>query len=501
MIDLKALKEQLKLLGHDLPDEQVVAILKEMNIDFAGEPSDLTDSLRGPAKTPGAFDEDALFPGPPRTGSILDNFQGRPPQPPHQQHGAASAAAAASPQAAAVEGFTYGYTSPAQSAAAGQYYGKPLSGMLPRTGPAAGHTHGAGSSSGPQAAGSEDRDDCYDYDSEDDVDAAEEQGASGRFCVAGTSGASGSACGHPDVHQARMAASDLAGGRSSSGVGMRGLAPPGRDIADRLGRVSLNEPAVADGKASVKGMETVRRHSSAAGATRPTGATAARDQHYKAHGQRQSFPADRGTRTMPPHGLGEEEEEDEESDVVLSDPDKDPLHLGGSLQDLRWPPPEGPGAHERAAQDPYAAWLGGRGDPLATHLADALLAQGQLSPQASNRSIASRATSRYSTGSKRGGGPKKVDRVQRYQQLQQEWSQNRFLKQASGASRGISRKPVNFHSHFASLHAAEEAERQRMLRDTRAKTKKELGAATEAPTANRRDELRWQTRMRLKNQS
>ena len=35
MIELGALKEQLKLLGHgDLPDDQIVNILKEMNIDF-----------------------------------------------------------------------------------------------------------------------------------------------------------------------------------------------------------------------------------------------------------------------------------------------------------------------------------------------------------------------------------------------------------------------------------------------------------------------------------
>ena len=36
MIGLEALKDQLKLLGHgDLADEQIVAILRDMNIDFA----------------------------------------------------------------------------------------------------------------------------------------------------------------------------------------------------------------------------------------------------------------------------------------------------------------------------------------------------------------------------------------------------------------------------------------------------------------------------------
>lgn len=33
MIDLTALKEQLRLLGHQLPDEQIKAILADMNID------------------------------------------------------------------------------------------------------------------------------------------------------------------------------------------------------------------------------------------------------------------------------------------------------------------------------------------------------------------------------------------------------------------------------------------------------------------------------------
>ncbi len=42
MIDLAALKEQLKLLGHNLPDDQVIAILKEMNIDFDTDAGDIT---------------------------------------------------------------------------------------------------------------------------------------------------------------------------------------------------------------------------------------------------------------------------------------------------------------------------------------------------------------------------------------------------------------------------------------------------------------------------
>lgn len=36
MIELDALKEQLRLLGHDLPDEQIMGILRDMNIDLVG---------------------------------------------------------------------------------------------------------------------------------------------------------------------------------------------------------------------------------------------------------------------------------------------------------------------------------------------------------------------------------------------------------------------------------------------------------------------------------
>ena len=43
MIELGALKEQLKLLGHgDLPDDQIVNILREMNIDFDLPPPPLS---------------------------------------------------------------------------------------------------------------------------------------------------------------------------------------------------------------------------------------------------------------------------------------------------------------------------------------------------------------------------------------------------------------------------------------------------------------------------
>ncbi len=80
-------------------------------------------------------------------------------------------------------------------------------------------------------------------------------------------------------------------------------------------------------------------------------------------------------------------------------------------------------------------------------------------------------------------------------------ARGRFLSQGAGTAKAISRKPVNFYSHFATLHADEEAARKRMLQDTRAKTKQDMGAANQyvAPTTKRRDELRWQTRMKLLN--
>ena len=77
----------------------------------------------------------------------------------------------------------------------------------------------------------------------------------------------------------------------------------------------------------------------------------------------------------------------------------------------------------------------------------------------------------------------------------------RFLSQGAGTSKATSRKPVNYYNHFATLHADEDAARKRMLQDTRAKTKQDMGVGTQyvAPTTKRRDELRWQTRMKLLN--
>jgi hypothetical protein len=38
MLDLNSLKEQLLQLGHSLPDDQILGILKDMNIEVSGTP-------------------------------------------------------------------------------------------------------------------------------------------------------------------------------------------------------------------------------------------------------------------------------------------------------------------------------------------------------------------------------------------------------------------------------------------------------------------------------
>jgi hypothetical protein len=55
MIDLAALRTQLKLLGHNLPDEQVMAILKDMNIDFDAGPDPDAQQPGTEDLEPGAF--------------------------------------------------------------------------------------------------------------------------------------------------------------------------------------------------------------------------------------------------------------------------------------------------------------------------------------------------------------------------------------------------------------------------------------------------------------
>jgi hypothetical protein len=44
-IDLGSLREQLRLLGHSLPDGQILDILKDMNIDVSDSSADATRAL------------------------------------------------------------------------------------------------------------------------------------------------------------------------------------------------------------------------------------------------------------------------------------------------------------------------------------------------------------------------------------------------------------------------------------------------------------------------
>lgn len=76
-----------------------------------------------------------------------------------------------------------------------------------------------------------------------------------------------------------------------------------------------------------------------------------------------------------------------------------------------------------------------------------------------------------------------------------------FLATSATGHRGSSRKPINFHAHFKSLHAAEAADSARRTREARAQTKADLAPASTyvAPTSKRRDALRWDVRMRFKD--
>lgn len=65
------------------------------------------------------------------------------------------------------------------------------------------------------------------------------------------------------------------------------------------------------------------------------------------------------------------------------------------------------------------------------------------------------------------------------------------------------RKPLNFHTYFSAMHAMEAADRDQMLKQSRSKTKTELtkGMQYQAPTSKRRDDLRWEVRMKMQGQT
>eukprot|EP00201_Polytomella_parva_P024280 CAMPEP_0175047050 /NCGR_PEP_ID=MMETSP0052_2-20121109/5374_1 /TAXON_ID=51329 ORGANISM="Polytomella parva, Strain SAG 63-3" /NCGR_SAMPLE_ID=MMETSP0052_2 /ASSEMBLY_ACC=CAM_ASM_000194 /LENGTH=403 /DNA_ID=CAMNT_0016310871 /DNA_START=12 /DNA_END=1220 /DNA_ORIENTATION=+ len=109
-------------------------------------------------------------------------------------------------------------------------------------------------------------------------------------------------------------------------------------------------------------------------------------------------------------------------------------------------------------------------------------------------SVTSNISACYSstTISSHAGGAPKVDRVSRYQQMQQSWSKDRFLS-AAGERKASSRKLINYHQHFKALHSSEDQKRKQMLKETRSKTDAALAEGREyvTPNAKARDELRW----------
>ena len=106
------------------------------------------------------------------------------------------------------------------------------------------------------------------------------------------------------------------------------------------------------------------------------------------------------------------------------------------------------------------------------------------------------------------GSAPKVDRVQRYQQMQASWDNDKFLRHvqpgtrqnpAGGARQAApqGRKPVNFHSYFSSLHALNQVDREAMLKATRHQTNRDLSSQFKAPNENRRDALRSEIRKKF----
>ncbi|KAG2490610.1 hypothetical protein HYH03_011002 [Edaphochlamys debaryana] len=512
MIDLTALQAQLKLLGHNLPEDQVMSILKEMGIDFSdldGPPDPRPSGAAragSSASTEGKRAERAG--GYAKTGSILDNID-------RKLEGTATDGDGGSPEAltgsmALPPGFMFGYTAPGAGAVLG----------VSRPGLQTTILEGGLSD---------------EEDEEEDAEAREEPAAvhsrygytAGRpgAYVAAAAGPSVQASGsHPAWAVRTGTAPGSQGAASSSGTGA-GMPPSSGvgGLAESMRRMSVLDSASlgnpppkvisAHGAGAASSSMAGGMRPQSAGGPRPGSAMAkSRDQLHKGADTRPGTAA--LSRYHQSMSTMLETSADDDCDVSVADPDRGPGGLSASHHDLAWLKQRAMG-QAAGKQGPLGkAAVGSSAAPLARgagrdqagkHTADWLGIRGgdygvtdhePLSPQASTRSFVSRA----STTTRGKVGPPKVDRVKRYQQLAQEWDKSRFLKQGAG-TKGTQRKPVNFHSHFASLHATEEAERARLLKETRARTKKELGEATEAPTANRRDELRWQMRMRLREQS
>ncbi|KAK9866537.1 hypothetical protein WJX84_001469 [Apatococcus fuscideae] len=93
---------------------------------------------------------------------------------------------------------------------------------------------------------------------------------------------------------------------------------------------------------------------------------------------------------------------------------------------------------------------------------------------------------------------RKVDRVARFRELKEGWSQSTFLR-SGGDSIVSRRKSENFAGQFAELHAQEQ-ERRRALSEDRVQRQAMLGITGNPyiiPSSKRRDALRWETRLRM----
>lgn len=90
------------------------------------------------------------------------------------------------------------------------------------------------------------------------------------------------------------------------------------------------------------------------------------------------------------------------------------------------------------------------------------------------------------------GPPKKTDRVAKYKQYEEAWRKDRFLNQGTGRRN----ETGSYHLYFAAQHNAAENERRRTLDQSRAQTKKVLSSTAKyvLQSEKRRDGLRTEPR-------
>ena len=86
-------------------------------------------------------------------------------------------------------------------------------------------------------------------------------------------------------------------------------------------------------------------------------------------------------------------------------------------------------------------------------------------------------------------------RVARYQQLQAQWSRDRFLQSTSKP-----RKNVGFQRAFAAAHEASRADLEELKAENAWESARALASGYVPPEGKRRDSLRWQTRVAMQQQ-